>query len=51
LNAPAAPAASVPPTRVLRISQKSGMPCWAKIMVGTVATSSSSMIRGFISAT
>ena len=36
---------------VLIISQIDGMPCSATTMVGTVVTSSSSMIRGLVSAT
>ena len=44
-------AASVPPTRVARISQAAGMPRSATIMAGTVVTSSSSMIRGLVRAT
>ena len=44
-------AARVPPTRVAKISQISGMPRWATTMVGTVVTRSSSMIRGLVRAT
>ena len=50
LMAFAPPAASVPPKTVASISQGEGMPRWARTMVGTVVTSSSSMIRGLVSA-
>ena len=36
---------------VATISQSDGMPSSATIIVGTVVTSSSSMIRGLVSAT
>ena len=51
LMALAPPAASVPPSTVQTISHSGGMPCSATTIVGTVVTSSSSMIRGFVSAT
>jgi hypothetical protein len=35
---------------VAATSHNEGSPSWATIMVGTVVTSSSSMIRGFVSA-
>jgi hypothetical protein len=47
----APPAARVPPTSVTRISPSDGMPRSARTMAGTVVTSSSSMIRGLVSAT
>ena len=47
----APPAASVPPMTTAAMSQMDGMPRCASTMVGTVVTSSSSMIRGFVSAT
>ena len=51
LKAFAPPAASVPPTTVATMSQIGGIPFAATIMVGTVVTSRSSMIRGLVSAT
>jgi hypothetical protein len=51
LMALAPPAARVPPTTVQAISHTGGRPRWATIMVGTVVTSSSSMMRGLVSAT
>jgi hypothetical protein len=47
----APPAARVPPKTTATMSQSDGMPRWARTIVGTVVTSSSSMMRGFISAT
>src|SRR5438445_11646739 len=47
----AAPAASVPPNTVAAISQPDGHPRAASIIVGTVVTTSNTMIRGFVSAT
>ena len=51
LMALAPPAANVPPMTVATISQADGRPACATIIVGTVVTSSSSMMRGFVSAT
>jgi hypothetical protein len=51
LIALAPPAASVPPTSVIRTSDHEGHPRWASTIVGTVVMSSSSMIRGLVSAT
>ncbi len=51
LMALAPPAASVPPTSVATISQTGGRPRCATTIVGTVVTSSSSMIRGLVRAT
>ncbi len=51
LMALAPPAARVPPATVQTISQSDGSPRSATIIVGTVVTRSSSMIRGFVSAT
>ena len=51
LVALAPPAAKVPPSTVATISQTEGTPCSATNMVGTVVTSSNSMMRGFVSAT
>ena len=51
LMALAPPAASVPPITVAAISHSDGRPRSATIMVGTVVTSSSSMMRGLVSAT
>ena len=51
LTALAPPAARVPPTTVATISHTDGTPRSATNMVGTVVTSSSSMIRGLVSAT
>ncbi len=47
----APPAESVPPTSVATINHHPGMPFAATTIVGSVVTSSSSMIRGFVSAT
>lgn len=47
----APPAASAPPTRVATITPADGRPRWATTMVGSVVTSSSSMLRGLVSAT
>ena len=51
LMALAPPAASAPPSRVAPISHTGGRPRWATIMVGSVVISSSSMMRGLVSAT
>ena len=52
LMALAPPAASVPPTSVHAASSASdGQPRSASTIVGIVVISSSSMIRGFVSAT
>ena len=51
LMALAPPAAKVPPMTVATISHTDGMPCSATTIVGTVVTSSSSMMRGFVRAT
>ena len=51
LMALAPPAARAPPTRVATMRVTEGMPRWATTMVGRVVTSSSSMIRGLVSAT
>ena len=51
LIALAPPAASVPPTKVMTTSDHAGQPRWASTIVGTVVISSSSMIRGLVSAT
>ena len=45
----APPAASIPPTRVLRIRIRSAEPREASSMAGMVVTSSSSMTRGLVS--
>ena len=45
------PAARVPPTRVASTSGSDGTPSAARNMVGTVVTSSSSMMRGLVRAT
>jgi len=50
LRALAPPAARLPPTSVARISVPLGIPRAATIMVGTVVTRSSSMIRGLVRA-
>ena len=47
----APPAASVPPTTVATTSHVAGQPRRATIIVGTVVTSRSSMMRGLVSAT
>ena len=47
----AAPAASVPPTSVQNTRSSGGMPRAARTIAGTVVTSSSSMMRGLVSAT
>ncbi len=46
----AEPAASEPPMSVATMSPSGGMPRWARIMAGTVVTSSSSMMRGLVRA-
>ena len=51
LMALAPPAARAPPTRVATISHTAGRPRWARIIVGSVVISSSSMMRGLVSAT
>ena len=51
LMALAPPAASDPPTTVATTSQADGRPRAATICVGTVVTSSNSMMRGFVRAT
>ena len=47
----APPAASIPPMSVATISQVEGQPPFARTIAGTVVTSSSQMMRGFVSAT
>src|SRR4051794_5174175 len=47
----APPAANVPPSTVQMTNRRGGRPCAATTWVGTVVTSSSSMIRGLVSAT
>jgi hypothetical protein len=49
LNEFALPALKAPPITVAIISQMSGIPLWARIIVGTVETSSNSITRGFVS--
>ena len=44
-------AARVPPTMVASTTDQPGNPCAASTMAGNVVTSSSSMIRGLVSAT
>ncbi len=51
LMALAPPAANVPPITVAAISHSDGRPRSATIIVGTVVTSSSSMMRGLVSET
>ena len=51
LMALAPPAARAPPARVATMSHSGGRPRWATTMVGSVVTSSSSMMRGLVSAT
>jgi hypothetical protein len=51
LRAFALPADRVPPTTVATTSQSGGTSRAARNMTGTVVRSSSSMMRGFISAT
>ena len=51
LAALAPPAARVPPARVARTRLQRGSPRDATTIVGRVVTSSSSMIRGLVSAT
>jgi hypothetical protein len=41
----------MPPTRAATMSHNDGMPLSAKNITGTVVTSSSSMMRGLVSAT
>ena len=50
LMALAPPAAKVPPITVAAMSHGDGRPRSATIMVGTVVTRSSSMMRGLVSA-
>ena len=50
-SALAEPAAMVPPNNVANTSHGDGMPRAASIIAGTVVTSSSSMMRGLVSAT
>ena len=50
LMALAPPAANAPPSTVLRINHPDGSPRAATIWVGTVVISSSSMMRGLVSA-
>ena len=50
LMALAPPAASVPPISVTITSQAGASRRWASTIVGTVVISSSSMIRGLVSA-
>jgi hypothetical protein len=47
----APPAARVPPSKVISTRVVGGHPSCASTMVGTVVMSSSSMIRGLVSAT
>ena len=51
LMALAPPAARAPPARVATMSHTDGTPRRATNMVGSVVTSSSSMIRGLVRAT
>jgi hypothetical protein len=51
LMALAPPAANVPPSTVQTISHSDGRPFSATIIVGTVVTRRSSMIRGLVRAT
>ncbi len=51
LSALALPAESAPPTNVATTSHSGGTPCWARNITGTVVSSSSSMMRGLVSAT
>ncbi len=51
LRALAPPAASAPPVSVATMSQTEGRPPWATTMVGSVVTSSNSMMRGLVRAT
>ena len=51
LMALAPPAARVPPTQGGHHQPTDGRPRWATIIVGSVVTSSSSMIRGLVRAT
>jgi hypothetical protein len=51
LMAFAPPAARVPPMTTAATSHSDGTPRSARTIVGTVVTSSSSMMRGFMSAT
>ena len=48
LRAFAEPADSVPPSTVATTSPRDGTPRWARNITGTVVSSSSSMIRGFM---
>src|SRR5262245_42244246 len=47
----ALPAANVPPTRVAKTGHSGGTPPAARNITGTVVTSNSSMMRGFVKAT
>ena len=49
-NVFAPPAASIPPTNVLRISSGLTLPRWASNIAGIAVTSNSSMTRGLVSA-
>ena len=51
LTAFAPPAASIPPISVAITSHVEGQPRSASTIAGTVVTSSSQMMRGFVSAT
>jgi hypothetical protein len=51
LTALAPPAANVPPSSVTATSDHDGQPRSASTIVGTVVISSSSMMRGLVSAT
>src|SRR5690625_3406175 len=51
LNVLAEPAAAAPPMRVATTSHRPGQPPAARNIVGIVVTRSSSMMRGFVSAT
>src|SRR5262245_35616219 len=51
LSVLALPAANVPPTRVATTGHSGGAPSAARNITGTVVTSNSSMIRGFVKAT
>jgi hypothetical protein len=50
LKAFADPALSDPPIKVAKTSQRSGIPCLAKIMTGTVVIRSNSMTLGLVKA-
>ena len=51
LSALALPADRVPPTTVATTRPSGGTPRWARNITGTVVSSSSSMMRGFVSPT